>query len=123
MPAAPLILLVEDEAGFREPLEYLLRMRDFDVATASRADTALELMHQREPAAAIVDLYLEQGSGRDVIVRMPAKAPVIILSGRAAASGELERLRPRTRMVEKPASLTWVVNTLEAMLQDPFTKS
>lgn len=114
--SAGLILLVEDERHLREPLEHLLRLRHFDVMTADTADGALELMHRHRPDAAIVDLHLKQGSGRDVVVRMPSKAPVIIYSGMAAASGELERLRPRTRLVEKPCSLTWLVDALDDML-------
>ncbi len=69
-----------------------------------------------KPDAAIVDLHLKQGSGRDVVVRMPPKTPVIIFSGTVAESGELERIRPRTILVEKPCSLTWLINTLDEMI-------
>jgi DNA-binding response OmpR family regulator len=114
--SAGLILVVEDERHLREPLEHLLRLRHYDVVTADSADEALALMHQRKPDAAIVDLHLRQGSGRDVVVRMPPLAPVIIYSGTASSSGELERLRPRTRLVEKPCSLVWLVSALDDML-------
>ena len=83
------------------------------------ADAALGALHLHEPDAAIIDLQLGDGSGRDVIVRMPARAPVIIFSGMRTASGELERLRPLTRLVEKPASLTWLIDTLDEMLGIP----
>jgi DNA-binding response OmpR family regulator len=114
--SAGLILLVEDERHLREPLEHLLRLRHFEVISADTAEGALELVQRHRPDAAIIDLYLKQGSGRDVVVRMPPLAPVIIFSGTVAASGELERLRPRTRLVEKPCSLTWLVDTLDDML-------
>jgi DNA-binding NtrC family response regulator len=110
------ILVVEDESSLREPLEHLLRLRDYDVVSADSVDSALEALQSRKPAAAIVDLQLKGGSGRDVIVRMPERAPVIIFSGMRSASGELERLRPRTRLVEKPASLTWLIDELDHML-------
>jgi hypothetical protein len=65
-----------------------------------------------------VDLHVKDDqSGRDVVVRMPSRAPVIIFSGMTAASGDLARLRPRTRLVEKPASLTWLIDSLDEMLQ------
>ena len=113
-----LVLVVEDEPAFREPFEHLLRQRFYDVVTADNVDSALEILEHRRPDAAIVDLQLGQGSGRDVVVRMPAKAPVIIFSGMPSASGELETLRPRTRLVEKPASLTWLLDRLDEMLSD-----
>jgi hypothetical protein len=48
---------------------------------------------------------------------MPPETPVIIFSGTIADSGQLERIRPRTRLVEKPCSLTWLINTLDEMLE------
>jgi DNA-binding response OmpR family regulator len=113
---AGLVLVVEDDINLREPLEHLLRQRHFEVICADTADDAIHLVGSRRPDAAIVDLQLRQGSGRDVIVRMPSKAPVIIFSGMRSLSGELERLRPRTKLIEKPCSLTWLINTLDEMI-------
>jgi DNA-binding response OmpR family regulator len=114
--SAGLVLVVEDDEHVRAPLEHLLRQRHFDVVTADTADAALTLLRTRHPDAAIVGLQLRQGSGTDVIVRMPARAPVIIFSGMCTAGGQLQRLRPRTRLVEKPCSLTWLIDTLDEML-------
>jgi len=111
-----LILVVEDEAHLREPLAHLLRLRNYEVITAETVESALELLQTHKPDGAIVDLQLNGGSGRDVIVRMPPLVPVIIFSGMGSASGELERLRPRTRLIQKPASLTWLIDALEEML-------
>jgi DNA-binding response OmpR family regulator len=111
-----LILVVEDERSLREPLVHLLRLRQFDVIAADTAEDALHAVRTHKPDAAIVDLHLKRGSGRDVVVRMPPKTPVIIFSGTIGDSGELERIRPRTRLVEKPCSLTWLIDTLDDML-------
>jgi two-component system, response regulator RegA len=108
--------VVEDEEKLREPLAHLLRLRHYEVITADSVETALGLLQTTKPDGAIVDLHLKGGSGRDVIVRMPSRAPVIIFSGMRSASGELERLRPRTRLIEKPASLTWLIDALDEML-------
>jgi DNA-binding response OmpR family regulator len=113
---ARLVLVVEDEAGIRNPLEQFLQMRGFAVVCADSVQGALDLLSARRPDAAIVDLCLKQGSGRDVIVKIPARVPVIIFSGMRAESSELERLRPRTRIVEKPYSLTMLLEQLEEML-------
>ena len=114
--ASGLILVVEDERSLREPLVHLLQLRQFDVISADTAEDALQAVRMHKPDAAIVDLHLKHGSGRDVVVRMPAKTPVIIFSGTVAESGELERIRPRTILVEKPCSLTWLINTLDEMI-------
>ena len=115
--ASGLILIVEDERSLRDPLEHLLRLRHFEVISADTADDALQAVRTHRPDAAIVDLHLRRGSGRDVIVRMPEKTPVIIFSGTIADSGQLERIRPRTRLVEKPCSLTWLIDTLDEMIE------
>lgn len=116
MPTAGLILLVEDETSLREPLAHLLRLRHYDVVTADTSESALDLLRAYQPDAAIVDLHLKRGSGRDVVIRMPPRAPVIIFSGMRSSSGELERLRPRTRLVEKPCSLIWLIDALDEMM-------
>jgi two-component system KDP operon response regulator KdpE len=116
-----LVLVVEDEAGIREPLECFLRMRKYDVVCADSVDTALHLLRVHRPDAAIVDLHLKEGSGRDVVVNVPSPVPVIIFSGMRSESADLERLRPRTRMIEKPYSLTMLLEQLEEMLARPHT--
>jgi DNA-binding response OmpR family regulator len=112
----PLVLLVEDDHGVRGPLEKFLELHNFKVITADTSDAAIDAIHQHRPAAAIVDLRLARGSGRDVVISMPAGTPVIIFSGVPSESAELERLRPRTRLVQKPYSLTMLVESLREML-------
>jgi DNA-binding response OmpR family regulator len=113
---AGLILVVDDEPRLREPLELLLRQRDYDVICVGSVDAALDALHVHEPDAGIIDLQLGDGSGRDVVTRMPEHAPVIIFSGMRTESGEIERRRPLTRLIEKPASLTWLIDNLDSML-------
>jgi DNA-binding response OmpR family regulator len=115
-PAPPLVLLVEDDHGVRRPLEKFLQMHRFKVVTAETADDAIDAIQQHRPVAAIVDLRLARGSGRDVVISMPAGTPVIIFSGVPSESAELERLRPRTRLVQKPYSLTMLVEALNEMI-------
>lgn len=113
---APLVLVVEDDHGVRRPLEKFLELHDFKVISAETADEAIDAIHQHRPVAAIIDLRLARGSGRDVVISMPAGAPVIIFSGVPAESAELERIRPRTRLVQKPYSLLMLVEGLREML-------
>ena len=115
--AARPVLVLEDDPSVRRPLVKFLELRGFSVVTADTADEGLEILRKQQPVAAVIDLRLERGSGRDVIASTPSNIPVIIFSGVPSESGDLERLRPRTRLIEKPYSLVQLVETLEEMIE------
>src|SRR5580765_1461327 len=112
------VLVVEDDVSVRRPLVKFLEMHGFTVVTAETADEGLEALKKNRVAAAVVDLRLRRGSGRDVVISTAAEVPVIIFSGVPSESAELERLRPRTRLIEKPYSLVMLVENLQEMLAD-----
>ena len=116
--AARLVLVVEDDVSVRRPLVKFLEMHGFAVVTAETADEGVDAVRKNRLVAAVVDLRLKKGSGRDVVVSTPADIPVIIFSGVPAESAELERSRARTRLIEKPYSLVLLVETLEEMLAE-----
>jgi two-component system, NtrC family, response regulator len=113
----PVVLVVEDDTAVRHPLVRFLQMRQYNVVTAETADEGLNAIREHQPDAAIIDLRLKCGSGREVVVSMPAGVPVIIFSGLRSESAELEVSRPHTRLVEKPHSLILLMDTLEDMLE------
>ena len=53
-----------------------------------------------------------------IVTAAPPEIPVLIFSGVPSESAELDRLRPRTRLIEKPYSLVLLVQTLEEMLTE-----
>ena len=118
-----LVLVVEDDLSVRRPLVKFLEMHGFAVVTAETSDEGLEALGKNLLVAAVVDLRLKKGSGRDVVMATPAEVPVIIFSGVPSESAELERLRPRTRLIEKPYSLVLLVETLEEMLAESKSAS
>jgi DNA-binding response OmpR family regulator len=116
--ATRLVLVVEDDLSVRRPLVKFLEMHGFSVVTAETADEGLDVLKKQQVVAAVIDLRLRRGSGRDIVVAMPADIPVLIFSGVPSESAELERLRPHTRLIEKPYSLVLLVETLEEMLSE-----
>lgn len=100
----------------RDPLEKFLHLQGFDVVTADTADAALAALAARTPDAAVVDLRLPQGSGRDVIIALPPPTPIVIFSAVPDESMRLEQMRPNTRLVLKPFSLVMLVETLRRMM-------
>ena len=113
------VLVVEDDVSVRRPLVKFLEMHGFAVVTAETAEEGLDVLKTQRVVAAVVDLRLKRGSGREVVGAAPDDVPVIIFSGVPSESAELERLRPRTRLIEKPYSLVLLVETLEEMLAEP----
>ena len=123
----PLVLVVEDDASVRGPLEKFLALHGFDVVSAATADAALDRLAEQPVQAAVIDLRLGQGSGREVIVSIPPPTPVIIFSAVPSESGQLELMRPNTRLIQKTFSLLMLVETLQKMLtaaerQEPGTR-
>jgi len=120
---ARLVMVVEDDVSVRRPLVKFLEMHGFAVVTAETSDEGLDALRTHTFVAAVVDLRLRRGSGRDVVVSTPGDVPVIIFSGVPSESAELERLRPRTRLIEKPYSLVLLVETLEEMLAESSSQN
>src|ERR1700680_4819894 len=116
--AARLVLVVEDDVSVRRPLVKFLEMHGFSVVAAETADEGLDELKKHQVVAAVIDLRLRRGSGRDIVVAMPSEIPVLIFSGVPSESAELERLRPHTRLIEKPYSLMLLVETLEEMIAE-----
>ncbi|MGE3177189.1 MAG: response regulator [Vicinamibacterales bacterium] len=112
------VLVVEDDVSVRRPLVKFLEMHQFAVTTAETAEQGLDALRRGRFVAAVVDLRLRRGSGRDVVIATPPDMPVIIFSGVPSESAELEKLRPRTRLIEKPYSLVLLVEMLEEMLAE-----
>jgi DNA-binding response OmpR family regulator len=121
--AARLVLVVEDDVSVRRPLVKFLEMHGFAVVTAETSDEGVDAMRKHRLVAAVIDLRLRRGSGREVVAATPANVPVIIFSGVPSESAELERLRPRTRLIEKPYSLVLLVESLEEMLAESSSQN
>ena len=116
--ATRLVLVVEDDFSVRRPLVKFLELHGFSVVTAETADEGVHELRKHQVVAAVVELKLKRGFGRDVVASAPTDVPVIIFSGVPSESAELERLRPRTRLIEKPYSLVMLVEALESMLAE-----
>ncbi|MGH9386656.1 MAG: response regulator [Vicinamibacterales bacterium] len=117
LPETPIVILVvEDDSAVRQPLVKFLQMRQYSVVSAETAEEGVAAVTSRQPAAAIIDLNLRSGSGREVVAAMPANTPVIIFSGQRSESDDFDS-RPLTRIVEKPYSLIMLLDTLQDMLE------
>lgn len=115
---ARLVLVVEDDVSVRRPLVKFLEMRGFGTVAAETAEEGVEALRNQRFVAAVVGLHLKQDSGREVVVAAPPDVPVIIFTDVPSESDELELVRPRTQLIEKPYSLVLLIETLEDMVSD-----
>ncbi|MBE7420514.1 MAG: two-component system response regulator CreB [Ideonella sp.] len=80
----PLILIVEDEPGIADTLQYALRTDGFEPAWVPSAAAALAAVAQREPALVILDVGLPDLNGFELFKQLRARidVPVVFLTAR-----------------------------------------
>ncbi|MGY4831357.1 two-component system response regulator CreB [Sphaerotilaceae bacterium SBD11-9] len=87
----PRVLIVEDEPGIADTLQYALRTEGFDPAWVATGEEALAQVKAQPPALVILDVGLPDTSGFEVFKRLRelADLPVIFLTAR---SDEIDRV-------------------------------
>ena len=78
------VLVVDDQVEVRTIISIVLRMNRFEVLEAATAASALKLFEQASFDLAIIDIFLQDTSGSDLIAALRAQAPglpVIAISG------------------------------------------
>ncbi len=90
----PTVLVVDDDFNSRSSLEMLVRREGVEVVTAGDLAEA-ETLAQRTPfAAVLVDYFLPDGAGLELIPRLPEPRPdVVLVTGRANLETAVEALR------------------------------
>jgi two-component system catabolic regulation response regulator CreB len=87
----PAILIVEDESGIADTLQYALSTDGFEPHWVTSGEAALARMAQHEPALVIMDLGLPDIHGFDLYkqLRRTSEVPVLFLTARSA---EIDRV-------------------------------
>ena len=80
------VLVVEDDFDTLQPLAELLRLRGYNVITASDAERGLRIARQSEPDLIITDIVLPGKSGLHFITSVRSNqhlklTPIIVISG------------------------------------------
>ncbi len=87
----PRVLIVEDEPGIADTLQYALRTEGFDPACCATGEAALRAIAEAEPALVILDVGLPDASGFEVFkqIRATSDVPVVFLTAR---TDEIDRV-------------------------------
>ena len=117
----PRILIVEDEPGIADTLQYALRTDGFEPAWCATGEEALARIAAAAPALVILDVGLPDASGFEVFKRLrslDARLPIVFLTAR---SDEIDRVvgleLGADDYVSKPFSPREVVLRVKAVLR------
>lgn len=85
---APVVVVADDDEDILMLVRAILTAAGYEVALARDGSAALALLHERRPAAAVLDIAMPGIDGLEVLTRVradPATAdlPVVLLSARA----------------------------------------
>jgi two-component system response regulator RegA len=84
LPADRTLMIVDDDRAFLQRLGRAMEQRGFEVRMGASVAEGLDLVRQKAPAFAVVDLRLEDGTGLDVIAELAKHRPdarSIVLTG------------------------------------------
>jgi two-component system response regulator RegA len=84
LPEDRSLVLVDDDRAFLARLARAMEIRGFEVRSAHSVAEGLDLIRQKAPAFAVVDMRLEDGNGLDVIAELANVRPqsrAIVLTG------------------------------------------
>jgi two-component system response regulator FixJ len=79
------IFVIDDDQAVRDAMELFLTLAGFKVTTFADGRSAIDAVRETSPACILLDLYLSNESGLDVLTQLDARnfaAPILILSGR-----------------------------------------
>ena len=96
MSAGTTLLLVDDDAAFRERMARALARQGFEVRTAAGPQEALALAREEAPECAVVDLRMPGGSGLELLAALKALEPatrVLVLTGYGSIPTAIEATR------------------------------
>jgi DNA-binding NtrC family response regulator len=83
----PRVLVVDDQADVRTMISIVLRIHHFEIIEAESAASALKLFEEASFDLVIVDIFLQDTNGSDLITALRTRAPglpVIAISGMTA---------------------------------------
>lgn len=114
----PSLLIVDDDAAFRNRLARAMENRGFVTTLAESVAEGVSSIQSSAPAYAVVDLRLEDGNGLDVVEALRqsrADAKIIILTGYGAIATAVAAVKAgAVDYLSKPADADDIESALRA---------
>jgi len=90
------ILIVDDERTLRESCASVLQMDGYNVTLIGRGEEALEIVRRRKFDVILVDLYMSQSSGMEILrsaLEFNRDTIVVVMTGNPSVTSSIEALR------------------------------
>ncbi len=117
-PRAVNVLVVDDEAGYREALSKVLARRGFGVAAAGSGEEALRLVAERRWDVMVLDLKMPGLDGLatlELARRVSPTTEVVMLTGHGSVDAGVQAMRREAfDFLLKPTSVDQLVSVIEA---------
>ncbi|MCB1546314.1 MAG: ActR/PrrA/RegA family redox response regulator transcription factor [Hyphomicrobiaceae bacterium] len=118
LPEDRSLIIVDDDRAFLARLARAMEIRGFEVRTGHSVSEGLDLIRQKAPAFAIVDMRLEDGNGLDVIAELARLSPAsrtVVLTGYGNIATAVSAVKlGAVDYLAKPADADDVVDALLA---------
>jgi UDP-3-O-[3-hydroxymyristoyl] N-acetylglucosamine deacetylase len=119
---AETILVVDDEAQIRTTLRGVLSDEGFDVVEAENGRAALEMLARQAPRLAIVDIWMPEVDGIELVQQMRSRAPavpIIVISGHGTIETAVRVIRDGAfDFLEKPFQLDALLRVVGRALDE-----
>ena len=113
------LLLLDDDQALRTRMGRALEARGFQVTTAESVAEAIQLLRDKAPAFAVLDMRLEDGNGLKVVEAVREKredARIVMLTGYGAIATAVAAVKAgAVDYLSKPADADDVVKALLAV--------
>jgi two-component system response regulator RegA len=127
MDDRPSILVVDDDATFRERLGRAFRDRGYEVRTAGSYDEAMAAAADDSPQFAVIDLKMPGRSGLELVRDLKALDPhtkIVVLTGYGSIATALDAVRVgATHYLAKPADADDLLAAFARDEQPPLSGS
>lgn len=114
------ILIVDDDRNIRKTLSDVLRTKGYHPITAQTTEAVLDNLSE-EPALALIDIRLEEGSGLDLIQNINERSPdteCIVLTGYASQASAIQAVNLGAySYIEKPFDMEHLLLTIQRALE------
>ena len=119
-----LVLVVEDDNGLREALEFIFKSERLRAMTAADGMAGLALIRKHRPKVVLLDMYLPHMSGFEVLDEIRNDPVlhniyVIAVTGMAEDAEELKEMKGKADVIiSKPLDEAYVIDLVHSIFEE-----